>query len=84
MHGLVNRAIEDMVCEKFDSATWATIRAKVEVDTVAFNSMDGYPDEVTYALVGATSEVLGAPSTICWRPSASIGRSIPRKKVTAT
>ncbi len=61
MHGLVNRAIKDMVCEKFDSATWATIRAKVAVDTVAFNSMDGYPGEVTYALVGATSEVLGAP-----------------------
>lgn len=59
MYGLVNKAIEEMVCSQFDDTTWETIKKKADVKTEAFVSMEGYPDEVTYRLVGAASEVLG-------------------------
>mgnify|MGYP002777737812 CR=1 FL=1 len=61
MYGLVNKAVEDLVCTRFGEDTWAKIQEKAAVDVVGFVSMEPYPDEVTYKLVGAASEVLGAP-----------------------
>ena len=62
MYGLVNRAIEEMVLERFGQDTWDEIRAKAGVDVDAFGSLDSYPDALTYNMVGAASEVLGAPA----------------------
>lgn len=59
MYGLVNKAIEDLVCSRFGDEAWEAIRRKAGVDTEAFVSMDAYPDDVTYGLVSAASEVLG-------------------------
>lgn len=59
MYGLVNKAVVDLVCTKFGQDTWNKIKQKAEVDIDVFVSMDGYPDDVTYRLVGAASEVLG-------------------------
>lgn len=59
MYGLVNRAIEEMVCTHFSPETWALIKSAAGVDHVHFLSMDQYPDEVTYQLVGAANQVLG-------------------------
>lgn len=58
MYGLVNKAIEEMVRSHFSDEIWEAIKQKAEVKTEAFVSMEGYPDEVTYRLVGAASEVL--------------------------
>jgi hypothetical protein len=58
MYGLVNKAVVDLVCSKFGVETWNKIKQKAEVDIDVFVSMDGYPDEITYRLVGAASEVL--------------------------
>lgn len=60
MYGLVNKAVQDLVCDQFGEEAWEAIKRRAGVDTDVFVSMDAYPDEVTYNLVGAASEVLGA------------------------
>lgn len=62
MYGLVNKAIEDLALAVGGEETWLRIKEEAGVDVVAFISMDGYPDEVTYALVGAASKVLQRPA----------------------
>jgi hypothetical protein len=62
MYGLVNKAIEDMALAAGGEDLWRKIKAEAGVDVVAFVSMDAYPDEVTYSLVGAASKVLDTPA----------------------
>jgi hypothetical protein len=62
MYGMVNKAVEEMVCMHHGEAVWEQIKAKAGVDVDVFMSNEGYPDEVTYRLVGAASEVLGLPA----------------------
>ncbi|MEI8297041.1 MAG: heme NO-binding domain-containing protein [Pseudomonadota bacterium] len=59
MYGLVNKALCEMLTRSHGAATWEQIRVKAGVDVEVFISMDGYPDAITYQLVGAASEVLG-------------------------
>ncbi|UBF26399.1 heme NO-binding domain-containing protein [Kovacikia minuta CCNUW1] len=59
MYGLVNKAIEDMVCRQFGEGTWKEIKQKADLEMDSFISMEGYPDDVTHKLVKAASEVLG-------------------------
>ncbi len=61
MYGLVNKAVVDLVVSKFGQETWDSIKKKAEVDVDTFVSMDGYPDDITYRLVGAASEILKIP-----------------------
>ena len=63
MYGMVNRALEEMVCEAHGEAIWEQIKLKAGVDVDVFLSHEGYPDEMTYQLVGAASEVLKAPAS---------------------
>lgn len=62
MYGLVNKAVEQMVCVQFGEEVWETIKAQAGVDIDAFMSMEGYPDEVTYRLIAAASTVLNLPA----------------------
>ncbi len=62
MYGLVNKAIEGLVCTHYDEETWEAIKEKAGVDVDVFISMDAYEDELSYKLVGAASEVLGVPA----------------------
>ncbi|MFK8048105.1 MAG: heme NO-binding domain-containing protein [Halioglobus sp.] len=62
MYGLVNRAIEELAIEVGGYSTWESIKDKAGVDVVVFQSMQPYPDEVTYDLVSAASEVLDIPA----------------------
>jgi hypothetical protein len=62
MYGLINKAIEQMVCTQFGADTWETIKRQAHVDSAVFLAMDPYPDDVTYRLVGAASTVLGLPA----------------------
>ena len=62
MYGLVNRAIEELVCTHFSEETWEAIRVEADVDIEAFISMEPYPDAVTYQLVEAASKILGLPA----------------------
>ncbi|MBU7583577.1 MAG: heme NO-binding domain-containing protein [Nostoc sp. TH1S01] len=63
MYGLVNKAIQDMICECHGEDTWEIIKRKAGYEDIDFFiGMDGYPDEVTYRLVEAACEVLGTPA----------------------
>lgn len=62
MYGMVNKALEGMVRETGGDAAWEQTRAKAGVGVEMFLSSEGYPDGVTYSLVGAASEVLGQPA----------------------
>lgn len=59
MYGLVNRAIEDMVCTQHGEAAWQEIKRKANIDTEVFISMDAYPDEMTYNMMDAAIDTLG-------------------------
>ena len=61
MYGLVNQAIEDLVVSNFGEDKWEQIKAKAGIDVEIFISTDGYPDEITYNLVGAAAETLEMP-----------------------
>ena len=61
MYGLVNKAIEELVCSRFGEEHFESIKEKAGVDVDAFMCMEQYPDEITYRLVGAASDVLGIP-----------------------
>jgi hypothetical protein len=62
MYGLVNKAIQDMVCSRFGEQKWNEIKQKAEIDVDMFVSMEGYPDDVTHRLVKAASQVLELPA----------------------
>ena len=62
MYGMVNKAIEDLVCSSFGADKWEQIKAKAGVEEEMFLSQEGYPDSMTYGLVRAASEVLGLPA----------------------
>lgn len=62
MYGLVNRAIEQMICEVHGDGRWEEIKGAAQVDTEVFIANEGYDDAVTYRLVAAASEVLALPA----------------------
>src|SRR6185437_8668564 len=62
MYGLINKAVRDLVLSKFGEAKWEEICRKAAVTETDFVSMEKYPDETTYRLVGAASEVLNTPA----------------------
>jgi len=62
MYGLVNKAIEDLVVSLAGEETWLEIVNRADIGAVTFISLDSYPDEYTFSLVAAASEVLGIPA----------------------
>lgn len=62
MYGLVNKAIEDLVTQGHGAETWQRIVERAGVELAGFISMEQYPDQLTYGLVGAASEELGVPA----------------------
>lgn len=58
MYGLVNKAVEGLICARFGQAMWEQVRERAGVDDGTFVSMHAYDDDVTYRLVAAASEVL--------------------------
>lgn len=61
MYGLVNKAIEQLVVNRFGMSTWSEIANKAGIKQ-PFISMDAYPDHVTFDLVAAASEILDMPA----------------------
>lgn len=62
MYGMVNKAVEDMVCSNYSEAVWEKIKLRAGVDVDVFMSNESYSDDITYRLVGAASEVLQLPA----------------------
>lgn len=61
MYGLVNKAVEQLVLVHYGEAKWEEIARKANIDQ-PFIAMDTYPDQVTFDLVAAASEVLDTPA----------------------
>jgi len=59
MYGIVNKAIQDLVTEKFGPEEWDAIKEKSGVDVDFFLSNEPYDDDITYKLAIAASDVLG-------------------------
>lgn len=59
MYGMINRSFEEMVVRLWGEERWQQIRQRAGLEVEVFISNEGYPDEVTYRLVRAASEVLG-------------------------
>lgn len=61
MYGIVNKAIQGLVTENFGEEAWEKIKETSGVQIDSFLSSEAYPDETTYKLAGAASEVLDIP-----------------------
>lgn len=62
MYGMVNKAVEEMVCMRHGESTWERIKRHAGVDIEVFMTNEAYPDEITYRLVASASEVLELPA----------------------
>ena len=62
VYGMVNKAVEELIVTRFGADQWQAVKEKAGVDVDVFLSNEGYPDELTYNLVSAASEVLGLPA----------------------
>jgi guanylate cyclase soluble subunit beta len=65
MYGLINSSLQSMIREKFGEEQWNNVLKASGVPEDSFLSMRSYDDAITYDLVGAASEVLGAPAEAC-------------------
>ncbi|MFM2206425.1 MAG: hypothetical protein RL213_400 [Bacteroidota bacterium] len=59
MYGIVNKAVEGLIIERFGSDTWETVRKRAGIDIDFFISTEPYDDEITYKLAVAASETTG-------------------------
>lgn len=62
MYGLVNQAIRDLVLKSAGEDAWQDISQAASHDGGSFQPLKSYPDQLTYALVGASSEHLKTPA----------------------
>jgi len=61
MYGMINQAVRKLVVDNHGEPTWKKICSEAGLTETDFSSLQKYPDDVTYKLVGAASKVLGAP-----------------------
>jgi hypothetical protein len=60
MYGLVNQAVQDFIVAQHGEATWDRVRRAAGFSDPAFIPLEQYPDQLTFALVGAACEATGA------------------------
>ncbi|MGB1698961.1 MAG: heme NO-binding domain-containing protein [Nannocystaceae bacterium] len=58
MYGLVNRAIKGCVVAQFGEPTWQKIENQSQTDASHYVTMNSYPDELTFRIIGVACEVL--------------------------
>lgn len=61
MYGLVNMAVRDLAEVNGGKDLWDRIRRSAGIEHETFEPMTTYPDQMTYALVGAASKELSLP-----------------------
>lgn len=62
MYGLVNRALEELIRKAHGDDAWEKIKERADVDIEVFVRMNAYPDDITYRLISAASELLNQPA----------------------
>lgn len=65
MYGLINKALKTMISDNHGPEVWDRVLQKSAVSEDSFTTMEQYNDDITYALVGATSEILETPAAVC-------------------
>ncbi len=60
MYGLINQGIEDLIIENHGEEIWQQIKTSASVNVENFVGMNSYPDDDTYKLVKAASQILNA------------------------
>ena len=60
---MINKAIRTLVIREAGEEVWEQVLVASGVDEDVFENLEAYDDEVTFALVGATSETLGLPAS---------------------
>jgi len=65
MYGLINSSLREMITQQFGEDQWKQVLKVSGVPEDSFLTMRSYDDEITFALAGAASEVLGAPVDTC-------------------
>ncbi len=63
MYGLVNNSFKIMIEASYGKNTWLQIAAEAGTDVTLFLNDEGYPDEITFNLVVAASNILQTPVT---------------------
>lgn len=58
MYGIVNKAIEELICEHFGTDKWEEVKQHSGVNIDFFMSNDPYDDDITYKLATSASHVL--------------------------
>lgn len=58
MYGLINKAIQDMICNQTSEEIWQQIKQKADIDVEVFVNIENYPDDYTHRLIQAASQVL--------------------------
>lgn len=58
MYGLVNQAIEELICAEHGEEAWEEVKRIANADIGEFVRMESYPDATTYNIVGAACEHL--------------------------
>lgn len=64
MYGLVNKAIQDLISDKFGEDKWQEIKKLSGFEDDFFIGLQAYPDKITYDLVKNASKVLGADASL--------------------
>lgn len=59
MYGMINNALHDLVAQQLGEEAWLRIAATAGFEDGLFVSLESYPDEVTYTLVGGAASALG-------------------------
>jgi hypothetical protein len=63
MYGIVNRALQEMISERYGEEKWEAVKSLCNIDIDYFISNEPYPDEISYKLVGAVSEEMKIPAS---------------------
>jgi hypothetical protein len=61
MYGMVNLAIQEFLCDGYGHDRWTAIRAKLPKEPDRFLTMEQYPDQLSFDLLMAASDLLGKP-----------------------
>ncbi len=82
MYGLVNRALQQMICARCGNEGWQSVRHRAGIEDEVFVRMDSYPDEITERLLESASKELARPPENCSKTSGVSGFGTPWSKVT--
>ena len=67
MYGMVNKFVAISLIDDHGESRWSEIKAKAGLTDDYFIGMEQYPDQITYDIVGAASEVLGTSANVLLR-----------------